>query len=204
MKLRLGIGLGLLTILAGFFGYLHLQGGKVFGASNAPTNSTFNTSTDSYLNYGTQDVVGTHVGTTTAGNFFYTIDATSSYISKIGNEKSFASYQIKIVGVTSTINNLNLSVQGSNDYLCDTQAGSASTTTDVVQANINWYDAMVYLRNRVHPTSLVSNSSSLIMNFTNVLAGSGQEIVLTDINFRCLRLLVSASGTQPYVGLNVK
>lgn len=193
----------LAALVGGFYGFTKLKGEKAFGASNVAVNSTFSTTTDSLLNRDS-DVVGTHSGTSTVPATYYTINATNTYVSVVGRNVKQANYHIKIVAVTTTINNLNVTVQGSNDWLCETQAGNASSTTDVVQKNINWTDAMVYMANRVHPTSFVNASTSLVMNWVNATADSSQTLVLTNLDFHCLRLLVSASGTQPYIGLSTK
>lgn len=173
------------------------------GGANAPVVSTFNTTTDSYLN-NAQDVIGTHIGSTTVGIPWPTINVTNTYISKIGENKTIALYQFKVTAATTSQNSLVTTVQGSNDYLCETQASNASSTTDVVQSNINWYDAMSHLVNRVHPTSFSVGSSSLMIPWTNVAVGNTAELLLTNLNYRCLRLLVSASSTAVYAGLTTK
>ena len=205
-KVSKSVGVVVVFLLAGIVGYaswsLFVRGN--LGAANAPLNSSFNTTTDSYLNYGTQDVVGTHIGTSTVGASFPTPNVTSSFISVIGRNVKQADYQIFITAVTNTNNNLSFTVQGSNDYLCGTLAGSASSTTDVVQANINWYDAMSHLKGRVHPTSLGNGSSTVVYDWNDATVGSAQKIILEDLDFECLKFLMSVSSTKPYVGLNTK
>lgn len=194
----------LAALVGGFYGFMKLKGSGSLGAANAPLNSSFSTTTDSYLNYGTQDVCGTHIGTSTVGCSFTAPNATSSYISVIGRSVNLATYQIKIMSVTSSDNNLSFTVQGSNDYLCGTLAGVASSTTNVVQGDINWYDAMVHLSNKVYPTSIANGSSTVIYTWEDTTVGSAHEIVLTNLNYECLKFLISGSSTLPYVGLNTK
>ena len=187
---------------ASWAGFIKPSNGEEFlGGANASMDSTFVTGTP---NYGTQDVVGTHVGTTTIGASFANPNTTNTYVSVIGNNIKQAVYQIKIVAVTSSDNNISFTVQGSNDYLCGTQAGNGNATTNTVQANINWYDAMSHLKGRVHPTTLGNGSSTIVYDWNDATAGSAQEIVLTDLNYECLRLLLSTSSTKPYVGINTR
>ena len=176
------------------------------GGANAPVNSSFNTTTDAYASNGMQDVIGTRLGSTTTVGVAIGINpnVTTSYVSKIGRGINTALYQILVTSVTGTDNNLSFTVQGSNDYLCETQAGSASSTTDVVQSNIKWYDAMVYLRNRVFPTSLPNASSTAIYDFNDLAGNTALSLVFTDLNFTCLRFRVSGSSTLIYTGLNTK
>lgn len=198
--------------LAALLGYASWQAltqpslgeGEILGASNAPVDSSFNITTNAYSSNGTQDVVGTRLGSTSTVGVAVGIapNVTTSYVSKIGNDKRIATYQIRVTSVTGTDNNLSFTVQGSNDYLCETRAGSASSTTDVVQANINWYDAMVNLKGRVYPTSLTNNSSTAIYDFNDVVGNNAWTVILTDLNFTCLRLRVSGSSTLIYAGLN--
>ena len=197
------------AIIAGVFlvallGYALWPKTNNLGGANAPTNSSFNTTTDAFASNGTQDVVGTHLGSTTTVGVAVGANpnVTTSYVSKIGNDKRLATYQIRVTSVTGTDNNLSFTVQGSNDWLCETQAGAASSTTDVVQSNINWYDAMTHLANRVYPTTIGSGSSTAVYDLNDVTAGTAQELVLTNLNYTCLRFRVSGSSTLIYVGLN--
>ena len=206
-KLKLGLSvLGVVAIVAVASLVVYSRQPKTppaFGyATPTSVNSTFNTTTDSLLNNET-DIFGTHIGTSTVGGVFATPNVTTSVVSVIAG-KNQATYQIKVTAVTSTVNNFSFTVQGSNDYLCNTLAGNASSTTDVVQKNINWYDAMVYLANRVHPTSFSNASSSLVLNWVNATADSAQTVVLKDLNFQCIRAIFSGSSTQPYIGLTTK
>ena len=198
-KIVIGVSVALLLALSAYA--LWPKTGNLGGA-NAPLNSAINTSTDSYLNYGTQDVVGTHIGTSTVGGVFPNPNVTTSFISVIGNSIRQATYQIKIVATTGTDNNMSFTVQGSNDYLCGTQAGNASSTTDVTMKDINWYDAMNHLTGRVQPVTMGNGSSTVIFDWEDTTAGSAKEVTLTNLNYQCLRLLVSASSTLIYAGLN--
>lgn len=203
---QLGLGL-VLFFFASLLGYASWQAftqpGEaqgVLGGANATVDATFVTGSPQY---GTQDVIGTHVGTSTLGVSWTTINVTNSYISDIGSAKQ-ATYQLKVTAVTTTANSANFRVQGSNDNLCMTQVGSVNATTNTVMADINWYDAMNHLQGRVEPTSLTAGSSTIVMPWLNVAAGDTAEILLTNLNFRCLKFLASASSTQLYVGLNTR
>lgn len=162
---------------------------------------TINTSTDSYLN-GSGDVVGTHIGTSTVGVAVAANSATTSVVSKIPQGSSKAIYTVKVTSVASTTNNnLNVSVQGSTDYLCETNSPAASSTTDVTIDKINWFDAMTHLTNKVHNTAFVATGTSAILSVSNVVAGQGNTMVLENLNYRCLRFNYSGVSTTIYVGL---
>jgi len=206
IKVQKVFGAVAIFLLAGLLGYAGWRSltDPSYGAANGPVNSSFNTTTDAFASNGTQDVIGTHLGSTTTVGASISINpnVTTSYISRIGNDKRIATYQIRVTAPTGTDNNFSFSIQGSNDWLCETQAGAASSTTDVVQANINWYDAMVHLSNRVFPTTLTMNSSSAVYDFNDVVGNNAIEVVLTNLNYTCLRLRVSGSSTAIYAGLN--
>lgn len=201
--------LGVVVIIAGvLLNSRFAQSEPDIGAANAPVNSVISTSAD-VVNRG-QDVVGTHVGTTTVGvasaiGASQSISVTTTYVSKIGRNIDTAIYNIKMVSVQSTtLNSLYLTVEGSNDGFCDTQGPPASSTTDVVKQDINWYSAMDHLKGKVHATSFGNASTTAIMSWINAAAGYGQQIILTDLNYECLRLGVSGVSTTPYINLITK
>ncbi len=167
--------------------------GQVTSTSGVVTSSDFR--------YYASDVVGTHIGTSTTGVVFNNDAATSSYVSKIGGNINTAVYTIKMLaaGTTST---LGLSVQGSNDFFCDTT--DVAVTGTINKTDINWYSAGDHLINKVGTTALVSASSTNPISWTNAVAGAGQEILLTNLNYECLRLNVSGVSTTVYIGLRTK
>ncbi len=205
-KLKIASLVGVIVLAAlvgGFYGFIKLKGDKVFGAANAPVNSTFSAAAIAEAYNGTQDVVGTHKdSTTTVGVASPTINVTNTYVSKVGTGLKDVVYQIRITAATTTVNNTSFIVQGSNDALCETVAGNASSTTDVVQKDINWYDAMTYLANRVHPTSFGVGSSTAVLTLVNANANTTEVIALKDVPFTCLKFAFSASSTAVYAGLN--
>jgi hypothetical protein len=210
-KLSVTLAIALFAVLA-FFGGNYLGNRAVeqntteipltFGAANAPSNSAISTSSEAGI-FG-QDVVGTHQNSTTTIGVASTL-ATTTYVSKIGRGVETAIYMIKMVSVQSTtLNNLTVTVEGSNDLFCDTQAGPASSTTDVVKANINWFSAMDHLKDKVHATSFTNGSSTAVLAWANAAAGYGQEVILTNLAYECLRLGVSGVSTTPYIQLYTK
>lgn len=197
------------TLAILLFAAIALLGGNYLGSRQQNSEGIFggqftiNTSTESYLN-GSADVVGTHVGTSTTGVAVAANSATTSVVSKIAQGISKAIYTIKVTAVASTTNNnLNVSVQGSTDYLCETNSPAASSTTDVTIDKINWFDAMNHLTNKVHNTAFVATGTSAILSASNVVAGQGNEIVLENLNYRCLRFNYSGVSTTIYTGLTI-
>lgn len=197
-KIAVTLG-GIFLLLAAFLIGGYLRAGRTELALGAGKYPVANTTVINYAG----DVVGTHVGTSTIGVDFETT-ATSSYISRIGRAKTLANYMITAVSASATTNNLNFTVQGSNDYGCDTVAGSASSTTDVVQSNINWTSAGDHLVGSTGATALTNVSSTKMITVTNVSTSWGGEILLTNLNYECLKLGVSGASTTAYVSLMSK
>lgn len=205
-KLSITLAFVLFAVLA-FFGGNYLGKTKVnpgfnIGAANTPSNSAISTVSEAGI-YG-QDVVGTHENNTSTTGVASSL-VTSTYISRIGRNVNTAIYSIKMVSIqSSTNNNLNIAVEGSNDKFCDTQAGSASSTTNVTKAQINWFSAMDHLRGKSHVTSFTNGSTTAVLSWVNAVAGYGQEVILTDLAYECLKLNVSGVSTTPYIQLNTK
>ncbi len=177
------------------------KGGKL--AEPVLGSQSYGTPTTSdFITY-SSDVVGTHIGTSTVGVPVAANSATTTYVSRIGGNKSVANYTIFMVSVASTtLNSLNLAIQGSNDYGCDTV--DTSTAGAILQSNINWFSAGDHMKGKVSATSFTNVSSTAILSWTNAVAGLGQEIVLDGLNYECLRLSVWGVSTTPYIGLRTK
>ena len=158
------------------------------------------------------DVIGTKNGTTTTGVAFGITGgggntATSSYVSKIGN-RDLAIYTIKVLKASSSANAV-FDVQGSNDDYCSDAV--ATSTSDVLYtedlpllSEINWFSAGDHFKNKVHSTSFDNASSTSILLWTDPMQYASNEIILTDLNYRCLRLNVSASSTVLWAQIRTK
>lgn len=153
------------------------------------------------------DIVGSRSGTSTTYVAFRTgasggQSATSSYVAKISGEKDVAVYTFK-VGNASSSANLVWDIQGTNDDYCET---STSTTVfdQVTTGEINWYSAGDHIANKAHATTFDNASSTQSFRWNNPNTVAGQEVILTNLDYQCLRLNISGSSTEAYVGLRTK
>jgi len=153
------------------------------------------------------DVVGTQTVTSTIGVGFSLTSggqsATTTYISKIGGHINNAIYTIRATAASST-SNARFEVQGSNDAYCDTTATSDGDLPLV--SEINWFSAGDHLKGKVHTTSFSNVSSTAFFIWNNPASDNknGQELILTDLNYECLKLAVSGSSTVLYAGIRTK
>ncbi len=199
MKLKLGLSvLGgmVLVLIAGLsLGYFNSYQ-KVDQALGVVTSSDFA--------HQFSDIIGTHIGTSTTGIAIQNVggSVSSSVVSYIGNQINTAVYMIKVLSVSSTVNDLAFFVEGTNDDFC---GNTSSTIVGEVRPNeINWYSAGDHLLNKVHSTSFASNSSTVVTPWVNALAGAGNELALTGLNYECLRFTAGGNSSTIYVGLKTK
>lgn len=183
------------------------ENGKIFTQYVAEIEETLGgtpTATTTIVEYAT-DIVGTKVGTSTTGVGFYEPSAaTSSYPIFIGN-RDLAIYTIKILGASTTNGaNIRFEIDGSFDDFCNTASSTYGILDPVLIRDINWYSAGDHLKNKVHSTSFGNSSSTASLLWDNPVAGASNEIILTDLNYRCLRLNVKGSSTITWVQLRTK
>lgn len=196
LKYKIGIAVVLAIVvgIASYVGYI------------TKTDQALGLADSSFAKYAT-DVIGTKSATTTTGvNFRVTStggqSATSSYVSRIGENTNEAIYTIMATAVSSTANAV-FEIQGSNDDYCDTS--TSTTIYDIVTTDqINWFSAGDHLKGRSQGTALSSASSTAAVVWTNPKQGEGQEIILENLNYECLRLNVSGSSTVLWAQINTK
>ena len=201
MKKKLLIGGIIIFLIGGVIGVLYDQ----------RTDNVLGLATSEFQKYAS-DVIGTKTGTTTAGVAFSINalssgqSATTTYVSFIG-DRDKAIYTVKVLKASSTSNFL-LDIQGSNDDYCDKAV--ATSTSDVLYTDIpllgdiNWFSAGDHLKGKVHSTSFSNASSTLSFLWLNPDVGVGNEIILSDLNYRCLKLSVSGSSTVMWVQLRTR
>lgn len=193
--------ISILVVVAGFVGYQLLP------------KDSFGMESYEFQRF-SGDVVGTHIGTSTVGVAFSMVSggqsATSTYISRIGNSKTNAVYTIIPTSV-GVLSNIMLNIMGSSDDFCDAIATSTTDVacggdTDCVLASeINWFSAGDHVKGKAGATETLYNASSTVgWVWTNPKEKVGNEIILTDLNYQCLRLGISGSSTTVYVGLTTK
>jgi hypothetical protein len=152
------------------------------------------------------DVVGTRVVTTTVGVGFRVtatggISATSSYITKISGVKENAIYTFMPTHASTTAK-LQFNIWGSNDAYCDTTAISGGNLP--LMSEIHWFSAGDHLQNRSHLVNLLNDSSTSFLNWENPTSTAATEILLTNLNFECLKLDVAGSSTVLYAAIRTK
>ena len=153
--------------------------------------------------YGSIDVVGTRVGTSTTPVAFTNNSATSTYISYLGNEVDNLTYTIRNTATAAGGGaNAYFTLLGSNDAYCNTATTSPDYGNPVLMKDINWFDLGDQLKGKVHSTSLGSGTSTIA--WTSPLVGTGREIILEDLNTKCIALQVNASGTSLWIQQTAK
>lgn len=199
-KITIALVAVVLFFIAGYFGS-RLKPEKAFGKNSAQ------------LKLFGADVIGTRTGTSTPVGVCFACanngpTATTSYVSFIGQQKSTAVYNINIQGV-STTPMAQFDIQGSNDYRCDTTATSTTDTSlggdEPLVSEIQWY-GIDNLRNAVYTNTLTSGSSTAFVKYASsaLIAGTTDSIVLTELNYNCLKLNVKASSTMMYASLTTR
>lgn len=155
------------------------------------------------------DVVGTRVVTTTIGvGFSITgtggISATTSYITKIDGSKTNAIYTLMPTHASSSAK-LQFDIWGSNDAYCDTTTSTAGNSTNIpLMSEIYWFSAGDHVENRTHLVDLLNNSSSAYFNWANPTSTMAAQILLTNLNYECLKFDVAGSSTVLYAGIRTR
>lgn len=150
------------------------------------------------------NVIGTRGTSTPVGVVFPSSGpaiATTTYKTFIGTDTDRAIYQIGII-TASTSAKIHFSVMGSYDDSCDTATTSSPIMNEPLVGTIRWFDIGNHIRNSSVITSLSSATSTII--YSSPKAGANREIVLEDLNYRCLALGVNASTTEMWVQLLTK
>lgn len=153
------------------------------------------------------DVFGSKTVTTTAGQVFSVSalipgqSATSTAVKKIGNQASSAIYTIMPTVVSSTAN-LRWEIQGSQDFYCETTATSGGNLPLV--SEINWFSVGDHSRGNSQTTSFGNTTSTEFYTWNNPMAGTGQTVILENLNYECLRLNMSGSSTEAWIQLSTR
>jgi hypothetical protein len=186
--------------------------GLAIGWNLKPVEQPLGRATADFINTA-GDVFGTKTGTTTVGaNFRVTgsggQSATTTYVTRLGNAFKEAIYTIKIKKASSSANMM-FEVQGSNDFGCATTTASTPIDTDYsvdmpTPDDINWFSAGDHFKNKVHATSFGNASSTSFLVWSNPQVGVGNEIILTDLNYECLKLNVSGSSTNAWAQIKIR
>lgn len=152
------------------------------------------------------DVVGTKSATTTTGVAFRTTatggqSATSSYVSVLSDKINRAVYTFKPLAVSSTAN-LRWEIQGSHDAFCETDGSSG--TDPVALSDINWFSVGDHSPNKAQTTSFTNSSSTVFYTWNNPMVNGGQEVILENLTYHCLRLNVSGSSTVLWAQISTR
>ena len=137
-------------------------------------------------------LIGSVTGTTTTGVYFLNSAGTTTYPFRIGlNADNNVTLTFKPVNASSSAN-ASFNILASNDYDCDT----ATTTTIFnvpLATQINWYDAAPYLKEFAGSLNFAAATTTFSWNITG--AGQSKNLVLTDVNSKCLAVAIHASST---------
>ena len=149
-----------------------------------------------------RNIIGTRVGTSTTGVNFYAADTINTYTTFVGDSVDSAIYTIKTTDASSTAN-VKFQLFASNDDQCDTASTSSNTVATVSQ--INWYDAAPFIVNLTASTTLIGiQSATTTIDWSPTAANQGKNLILNNINTRCLSLRVIASSTSLFAQLKTK
>jgi len=149
------------------------------------------------------DVVGTRIGTTTTAVSFSNNSATTTYPILLGREYDTAIFNIKAKTFeTGGGNNAHFSILASNDFNCDTASTTTTMDNVVVKSDINWFDAGRHLMNLAGSKTLDSGTSTIV--WIPLAAGDGTVLGLENLNYNCLALQTTASGTAMWIQLERK
>lgn len=146
------------------------------------------------------DVVGTKVGTTTAGVYFagpHSV-ASTSYIIRSGSADK-AIFTARAVNASTTLGaSVQFSVYGSNDWSCTTATTTRNvndtTNEQVLMTEVFWYDIGSHISELAGSQTSSTGTSTLLWTPTD--GGYGTDFTLTNLNYQCIKLEVSASSTE--------
>lgn len=141
------------------------------------------------------NVVGTLVGTTTTGVSFYARAASNTYPFALRDNESNVVLKIQTLATSTGPNGfVTFSILSSNTAQCDTASSTYSVVNNnVVIGDIKWADAANHLKNAAAVTSLSTGTTTI--GYSHNSTQLGKELILTDVNARCLALEVAASST---------
>lgn len=133
------------------------------------------------------DVIGSRTGTTTIGAYFATETASTTYRVRTGG----ASQAVFTVLVThaSTTAHASFNFYGSNDWDCATASSTGGNLNPILTSDINWYDIGTHLNNLAGSATLSTATSTISWTPT---AGASNDIVLTNLNYECIKVDASA------------
>ena len=188
MSIKLKVLLGGLAVLVGISLILVLgDKDQKMGA-----NPVANTSGESVA------LIGSITGTTTTGVAFSNYsNGTTTYPFLINADVRDASIFLRLTGADSYgAGYVSMALLSSNDRECDTASTTAGVLNNVITSDINWYDASQHVANVAGSVGVTSASSSI--TWTTPVIGEGREIVLENLNTKCLALQVNSSSTVIY------
>lgn len=149
-------------------------------------------------------LIGSRTGTTTTGVNFYVRAASTTYPFRLGPDKTNVTFFISALATTTDLQGgqASISVLASNDDQCDTASTSAGILLTTVTGDITWFDASSNVKDSVGQTSLAS--STVVFNFPGLNMAKRRELVLKDLNAKCMALEVSASSSVLYTEFMAK
>ena len=186
-KLTLGIIFGAIAFIGlAYFGILNYQNAQ---GSSAASNAV--------------DLIGTRVGTTTTGVAFAPFSGTTTFRTYIGGETDTVTLTLRSVGASTTNGVLNMNILASNDASCfaTTTTAGGTVPNQVVTADINWYDALPYIKGATGATALANATGTIQW----LMSGSqGKQLVFTDLVASCLAVEARGASTSVLAQVRTK
>lgn len=150
-----------------------------------------------YVGY---DLVGSRTGTSTTYTSFANNSATTTARQVIGDDVD--TLQLNVYANTLDAGggqNVQLELRGSNDDDCGTTATSTTDSnydyTRPLTGDIHWYDLGDHLKGLASDAAGVATTS---LTWTPI-SGNGVSFVYEDLLSQCIKLDVSASGTDLWI-----
>jgi len=138
------------------------------------------------------DMIGTQNASTTVGEYFDALtSASSTAIKKIGTYIDTVTFTIHAVSATSTADAY-FAILGSNDQNCDTATTSTSYPNQSLKNEIRWFDIGQNLLNLTGTLTFASTGTTTL-EWIDIVAGDGRQIVLTDVNTECIKFEMNAA-----------
>ncbi len=144
------------------------------------------------------DVIGTKSGTSTTAVTFVNNSATSTYITRIGKNADQVTYTFNNkTYVAGGGVNAQVQIMGSNDFNCATASTTTGVLNPILVRDINWFDAGQHYRGLTSSLTQSNGTTTFAINPTGVM--QGKEITLENLDYECLKMYISASGTSLWV-----
>jgi len=152
------------------------------------------------------DIIGTSIATTTTYEYFnaYT-EATTTAVKRIGAHIDTLTFFLDAMASTTVhgaVGPVYVSILGSNDQQCDTASTTTSMPNQSILSEIRWFDIGTNLLNLAGSATLPAGTST--MAWSGYGTDGRTQIVLTNVNTKCIAFQANASTTDLNVQMMTK